>query len=310
MPYTNIHKTKYIYCISTIDYLLKIEYIFSVNNEKTVLCVVRHVLKEPYLTIQSQGQEKTWIAEKFPFGFNLVHMHGKQSGKLLTMFDNFHENIRLKHSYVSKIFGILEDFFLYPMLSYIPSLSVSKKMNSRYPVFQINFFDIYLTIRWKFFAIFDFFVYKTNYDYLLITTTNAYIRPESFMKLIENIPKNSVYTGAYAWPGAFFISGANIILSRDVVVELLNNRKIFKPSIIDDVELSNVLNKLGIQHFGKPLINVSSEFELESISSNLLLDNYHFRMKTIGNRLANETNLMRKMHSVVKELERNDVGDV
>jgi hypothetical protein len=281
-----------------------------VSNEKTVLCVVRHVLKEPYVTIQSKGQEKTWIAEKFPIGFNLVHMHGNESGKFLTMFDNFHENIRLKYSYVSKIIGILEDFFLYPILSYIPNLSISKKMNSRYPVFQIKFFDIYLTIRWKFFAIFDYFINQTSYDYLFITTTNAYIRPKSLMKLIENIPKNSIYTGAYTWPGAFFISGANIILSRDVVVKLLNNRRIFRPSIIDDVELSNVLNKLGIKHFGKPLINLSSELELEAISKNLLLDNYHFRMKTIGNRLDSEADLMRKMHSVVKELERNGVSDV
>jgi hypothetical protein len=274
-------------------------------NSKSVLCVIRHVVKEPYITIQSKGQESTWLTERLPTGFEVIHFHGKPAGKILSIFDRIHEYIRLNHGYIIKFIGYVEDILLYPLLRYIPKTSSSNLLTSNYPVLLVNFPDIYLTIRWKFFTIFDHFVRNTHHDFLFITTTNAYIIPLNLMKYLESIPKSRVYTGAYTWPNSFFISGANIILSRDVVEKLLESMKYFRASVIDDVELSNVLKQLGISHFGKPLISISSNLELQSISRKIIDENFHFRMKTVGHREVNEVELMQQMHERVKNLREN-----
>lgn len=269
--------------------------------EKTVLCVVRHVLEEPYKTILSKGQESTWLSEKLPEGFEVVHFHGKPPGKFVSFLDKVHEYLRLNHGYTIKLIGYIEDILLYPLFQFIPKISKSNLVMSNKPAYIINFPDTYLTIRWKFFAIFDYFVRNTQYDFLFITTTNAYIIPINLMKFLDTIPKYGIYTGAYPWPNSFFISGSNIILSRDVVKKLLENRRIFRASIIDDVELSYVLKKLGVSHFGKPLISISNTLELMSTSQKIINENFHFRMKTYGKREINEVHLMKQMHKRVSE---------
>jgi hypothetical protein len=274
-----------------------------VSNNLSVLCVVRHVVKEPYISIQEHGQERTWLCNQFPENFEAIHIHGRKPNMFLNLIDKYHENIRLNYGYLAKILGFIEDFLMFPLLNFIPTTSPSTELKSMHKVIQVNFPDIYLTIRWKFFAIFDYFISNTNHNFIFITTTNAYVRPYALMNLLKNIPHENIYTGAYTWPGSTFISGANIILSRDVVQKLLANRNIFRPSIIDDVELSNVLNKLSIPHFGTPLVSIATKEELKSISNDKLSENYHFRMKTSGNRILNEVSLMNLIHLRIKGIE-------
>lgn len=270
-------------------------------TSKSVFCAIRHVPKEPYITIQSEGQESTWLAGEFPNGFEVVHFHGKPVGKFLGAFDKAHEYLRLNHGYTTKSISYIEDALLYSLFNYIPKISHSNLFTSIRPVFKINFPDIYLTLRWKNFAIFDYFVRNTQHDFLYIIATNAYVIPINLMKYLNSIPKNRVYTGAYSWPNSFFISGTSLILSRDVVENLLENKKLFRASEIDDVELSYVLKKLGISHFGIPLVSISNPLELQSVSRKVINNNFHFRMKTNGQRAINEVQLMKEMHKKVNE---------
>ena len=279
------------------------EYSLKVIQTASVLCVLRHVVREPFISIIECGQEHTWLNNQFPKNFEVIQIHGQRPTAFLNFFDKCHENIRLNHGYVAKILGFVENLLLFPLLKFIPTTSTSNELKSLHKVIQVNFPDIYLTIRWKNFAIFDYFISKTKHDFLFITAANAYVRPQTLMNLLNRIPKKNIYTGAYTWPGSFFISGGNLILSRDVVQKLLNNRNIFRPSVIDDVELSNVLNKMSIPHFGIPLISISTEEELDSTSDKVLLDNYHFRMKTTGNRAIKEVSLMNLIHSRFKRIE-------
>lgn len=46
------------------------------NEDSKVLCAISHGLYEPWLQILREGQQKTWLDQEFPDGFNLIHFHG------------------------------------------------------------------------------------------------------------------------------------------------------------------------------------------------------------------------------------------
>ena len=272
------------------------------EDSKKVLCVIRHVIRKPYLTIHSEGQEKTWLADPIPDNCSIIHVFGNPPGRFTNFLDNLHETIRLKYGRFSKLLRIFEDFITSPLLSYVPKASLTKAINSRFPAVQIHFLDTYLTIRWKFIGLFAYFINNTDADYIFITTTNGYVRLKTLMGFTAKLPQNNVYTGAYTWEGSHFVSGCNIILSRDVVLKLLNNKRLFRAGTIDDVELARVLGQIGIRHFGHPLINISTYSELSQLSNKTLIENYHFRMKSGPISDRSDVILMHQLHDRYREL--------
>lgn len=267
---------------------------------ENVLFIVLTNSKEPYLSIRKYGQEKTWVKDIIHKNLEIVYVSGNQFGKIGEVFDNLREHIRLKHGYLSKILGLIENILLYPFFNFIPNFKLIPVRDAKIVDLKVNFPDFYLTLRWKLLVIFDYFVRDTQKDFILITTTSSFISVEVLLKELEIMPKNNLYSGSFTWPGAKFISGSNRLISRDVAIKILQNQKLWRIDTIEDVELGRILNNLGIKPTGKSLLSISSLQEVKLLSSEILNSNYHFRLKSGTKYERLDVELMHALYSRIK----------
>jgi hypothetical protein len=194
----------------------------------------------------------------------------------------------------------------FPLRNHIPKQTISRRLKLTHPVIEINFIDIYSTMKWKDLAILEYFYKHSSSNYLFMTTTSSYVRPAKLIEKLTELPKNELYAGAVAYSGADFAAGNNRLLSRDVVKRILEMRRWLDCGVIEDVALGNLCRILGFSLIELPKINISSLEELNQISDIDLESNFHFRLKsgTIGKR--NDTQLMIELH---KRFEVIDGGE-
>jgi hypothetical protein len=268
-----------------------------------VLCAITHALREPWVEILTEGQEKTWLTDFRPDGLTILHFHGTPVNKAVQYLDDLHEKIRLNHPYTSMALRSLEQILSKPWLEFIPNYIDSRLLRTTDRSLHIIFPDTYLTYRWKILGLFKYFIEQTADDYLFITTSSSYIRVAKLMEYVGELPKADVYDGGFAWTNAPFISGSNRILSRDVVSRLVQSRKAWRPGVIEDVELGNMVNKLGVNRSGKPLISIDSSESLIGTSDSLLSQNYHFRMKSGALQNRYDVSMMDQIHRRFKILD-------
>lgn len=274
------------------------------NSKKPakVLCAISHGLYEPWLSILKEGQLQTWLTEEFPDNFEVLHYHATPVRRLFQKMDRLHEKIRWKNRYLASILCLVDNFILAPLLSYIPKSQDSRLLTSVENVIHIKFPDTYLTYRWKFLSLLKYFVYKTNADFLFVTSTASYVQPELVLKFVNEIPDNSTYAGAEPYEGAGFISGSNRIISREIALQVLETRNKWKPGIIEDVEITRLIMENGNQLMTFPIANIDSMTNLLETSDTFIKDTYHFRLKSVSGAKRNDVIIMKSLHERVLRL--------
>jgi len=269
----------------------------------TVFCSITHGLYNPWIEILHSGQVPTWLTyEKVP-GFNIRHYHGIPGKNVVIAFDKLHERIRWTNRWIAKPLNICDEFLGIPFRNFIPSQKTSDRLNLQDPVTQINFIDIYATMKWKDMAIFQNFLENSSSDFLFMTTTSSYVRPAKLIEVISKFPKSGIYAGAVAYPGANFAAGNNRLFSRDVVKKILEARRDLSCGTIEDLAIGKLCEKLGFKLIELPKINITSLRELEEISDEQISENFHFRLKsgTINNR--DDVTIMHELHRRVRAID-------
>ena len=249
------------------------------NDNNKIMVVVTHGLYEPWLSILRDGQEKTWLKQQVPDNIKIYHFHSTPIGKIGQNLDRLHERIRWKNRYTALALRFFDRTIMFPYKSFIPYSSPSKLLNSIPNALHINFPDSYMHMKWKDLAIIKYFVEKTSCDYLFFTTTSSYVNLNRLKLEVEILPKNDVYAGARAYAGANFAAGNNRLISRDVAIKILENRKEMDVGTIEDVAIGNLMKLLNVKFIELPSLNINSISHLSSISDLELLQNFHFRMK-------------------------------
>jgi hypothetical protein len=272
------------------------------SSSRTVLCAISHGLYEPWISILHDGQEKTWLRDTRPKGLEIVHFHGTPLGKIGIMLDKWHERIRWSTRSKATLLKVLDYLLTLPFMFYQARYSLSKELLMSDRAIHTHFPDCYLTYRWKELALFRFFLNETSCDYLFLTSSSSYVRVDKLMEYVSTLPSGGVYSGAAPYESAEFISGANRILSRDVVEEVVKNQSKFSPVIIEDVALGVLIAKLGFSRSSFPISNISSLDELLEADLETLKSSYHFRLKsgTLENR--NDVEIMQRLHSMFREV--------
>ena len=270
-------------------------------KKSQLICVILTTQRNPYFEIRSLGQEKTWAQAKYSLGTEIFYAHGNMYGSIGKLFDNFREYIRLKHGYTSKLLGLFERIIFFPFMNYLPKYKIIEK-DSKAADLQIQMPDFYITLRWKLLVILNYFINETDKDYILITTTSSYIRFDILIKYLSKLPKYNLYYGSLPWAGAKFISGSNRLISRDVAKKILINRKAWRPDIIEDVEMGNLLQSIGIHPLGTPLVNINSMAQVSSVPSKVLNENYHFRLKSGSRKDRLDIQIMNSLHGRITKL--------
>lgn len=271
-------------------------------TEKKLLISVAHCLNEPWLSIFSEGSRATWLNTKMPSNFQLIHFHGLKLSKFWNSWDVLHEKIRWKNRWVAAPLRWFDQVLALPFLSTIPSVKPSKLLETFNLSLEINCKDTYQFLRWKDIAILDYFVNRTNADFLFMTTNNSYVNFDKLSYLLRSLPSDSFYGGVVAYEGARFAAGNNRFLSRDVAELILRNRRKFPAGEIEDVAMGKIVTKLGFSF--KPLnsLVLQSLHDLEVASDEDLLRNYHFRVKSGSLTSRNDVSIMLKLHSRLKGL--------
>jgi hypothetical protein len=275
---------------------------------KKVLCAVSHGLYEPWISILKEGQEKTWLNSTWPQGFELIHFHGTPLNKFGVFLDRLHEKIRWSGRRKASLLKVLDFIIIYPFMLYKAKYSESKLLFTKDFALHIHFPDSYLTYRWKELGLFSYFLEKTDADYLFITSTSSYVNVAKFMEYLNKLPESSVYAGGTPYENAEFISGSNRILSRDLVKRVNDNSFRFNPFIIEDVALGKLVGELGVQRITFPLRNISTIEDLDNLSYNDLLSNYHFRLKSGPLKARDDVKIMLKLHKLLQRDEEENDG--
>lgn len=268
----------------------------------TVLCAISHGLYEPWISILRDGQEKTWLLDSRPQGFDLIHFHGTPLNTLGVRLDAWHERVRWSTRPKAQLLKLFDYVLTVPFMKYRANYSDSELLSAKDPAIHIHFLDSYLTYRWKELSLFRYFIEETDSQYLFITSSSSYVRISKLMEYLSRLPIHGVYAGASPYEHAEFISGSNRILSRDVVKTVLENSRLFNPTIIEDVALGNLIERLGFPRISFPITNIASIDELQSITTKTLDDSYHFRLKSGSLQNRGDVEIMHQLHTKIKEM--------
>ncbi len=272
-------------------------------TKQKVLISVAHSLKEPWFSIFRDGSAVTWIETELPHGFDLVHFHGLKLSRFWTSWDSWHEKIRWTNRWVAAPLRWFDLLLGFPFLNYIPPVDTSSELTTKNLSLRVKCKDVYQFLRWKDLAVLEYFVNQTSADYLFMTTNNSYVNFNKLNSLIETLPSLSFYGGVKAYEGATFAAGNNRILSRDVAIAILKNRRSFSSGYIEDVAMGVLATKLGFKFQELRSLVVGSLAQLDETSDNDLSSNFHFRVKSGSITSRNDVEIMLKLHKRLLVLE-------
>lgn len=156
---------------------------------------------------------------------------------------------------------------------------------------------------------------KYNPDYIIRTNVSSYWNLSALRNLLATLPITGVYAGVTGdafgrltglLKNARYVSGAGMILSRDVCQEMISNREKFDVTWIDDLSIGRTLAKLKIRSSELNRIDLRHVWEINQLTSSTLSSNVHFRCKSLhrvdGLEIRRDVNVMRHLHSVIERL--------
>ncbi len=266
-----------------------------------VLIALFHGLYEPWLDILHQGQAKTWIQLSRPSEIQVVNFHSTKLGVLGWKFDRLHEYLRWKNKWFAFVLQFFDRIVGLPLVFFVPSYSKSNKLITTDPAVHIHFPDSYQFMRWKDLSVLNYFVTETKADFIFMSTTSSYLLPQKLLEIIQSLPRESVYAGVNPYEGANFAAGNNRLISRDVAELILKKRYKFDPGIIEDRAMGEMLTRLKIEFKPLPSLHLTSEDQLDEISSSELMRHFHVRVKSGLFQKRNDVALMQAVHRRVLE---------
>lgn len=278
----------------------------SRGSPSRLLIVIGQVLSEPWLSITREGQFPTWIQTARDRGIPVRHSHGKRSGLAIRALDRCHEWIRWRgigRSLVPRMDAAVGSRFL----DRTPAVQVGQFVDPHEVSWQQNLVDVYALQRWKVVGSLTQAL-REDFTHVYFTTASSYVRIDELECVVESLPAEGLYAGTRhvdAISGCEFASGANRMLSRDVVELVLGNTHIYRNDVMEDVGLGRVVTELGVPLVELPSLNVSSEKELDHLTDAQLLDNFHFRMTSGPRHARRDAYLMRRLHARVLTLSQS-----
>ena len=271
-------------------------------TQVSILCAITHGLYAPWNEILEDGQSRTWLSNAMPENFQVVHFHAPPLNRVGVWLDSRHEALRWTNRYIADVQRRIDNLVLKPLNSYMPTYKRSEFLFLDQNSVQINFMDSYLTMKWKDLGILQYFLSETASDFLFMTTTSSYIRPNKLIEIVNSFDERVDYAGAIHYEGANFAAGNNRLISRELAQALIQNRQKWDPGTIEDVALGNLARELGYKLMQLPHMNISSVGQLRKISDVDLINNFHFRLKFYDGTERGDTLLMHLLHSRLTNL--------
>ena len=103
-----------------------------------------------------------------------------------------------------------------------------------------------------------------------------------------------------------YVSGAGMILSRDVYSEMILNRKKFDLECIDDLSIGRTLSGIKIKPMELNRIDLRHTWDINQIAPDIMKSNFHYRCKSVhrfGTReFRRDVPIMRHLHTTLEKM--------
>ena len=252
---------------------------------------------EPWKGIFESGQMKTWMAN-CPKEIQIVNLYGRKPSWFLKKVDQTHEFLRLRpwgNGITNRIDGVISQF-----LNKRPIPEYQIKSNDQLSRIDAKVSSMYLTQVIREFSLFKYFLDSTNAKFLYTTNTSSYVNLENLLNAINTFPLSKVNGGSEVKFSDFiFYSGANRILSRDVVTILVENFKNLDYRFLNDVAIGDLLFKYHFQHVDISSMTFANIEEIQGTDPEIIKKTVHFRLKSGSMHKRNDPELMHLIHKII-----------
>ena len=263
-------------------------------NSSSLIVGILQVSVNPWKKIYLYGQKPTWIAQ-CPPNIQIINLFGNPPGKISRRFDIVHEKLRWSPTLQGPIHRI--DSLVGNFLRKKINLEVMVKKDDYLIELFVNFPSTHLTLPNVELALFKYFIEETDAEFLYMTNTSSYVNLENLNSLIKDFPKSKVYGGSMQnFAKIPYASGANRIVSRDLVKVLIENFNTWDYQFVEDVSMGKILINESYIKKEIPSITVRNPSEIKILNENQLRNTAHFRMKSGSLKSRNDAELMKLLH--------------
>ena len=270
-------------------------------SEPRVLCAIQHTELEPWITLQRDGQAQTWLASPLPEQMSVVYFVGRPLTQAVRYVEVRHEQLRW--SRFGKAVIPLDRTLTFPWRRSVPS-TAHVDHRGDVDIVHLNVPDMFPLLQWKYLGAYRYFLNETDCDFLYTTTTGSYVRPDKLAGLLVDVPQTGLYAGSIIDAGQRrFISGANRLLSRDVVSFLVLQASKWDRGRIEDLAQGILMESVGVDFYPLPTLNLTSIDDLTGLSDAELRATHHVRIKSPRNREVSDLQIMHALHARVTGLD-------
>lgn len=270
----------------------------------TVMIVIGQVQVDPWLSITRDGQFATWLRDSLPENVVVRHSFARPPGPVLSRLDRWHEWLRWNGRGRS-IVPAIDAFVAKRWLDSSQKVNPTTFLKPESIGWSQEMPDVYALQRWKVLGSLNMAM-KEEFDYVYFTTASSYLRPGLLVDFVQDLPTTGVYAGTPmvdSVSAVTFASGASRVMSRDVVLQVIENKKNYVNDVMEDVGLGRLISELGVSLIEWPSVNVDSFEALASLSDHDIQSNFHFRMRSGTNQARQDIPLMLALHERVRALE-------
>jgi hypothetical protein len=228
------------------------------QDPKVMLMVVSAGI-DPWLEIEQRGQmriildnsnkiqEHVWISGNPNFKHNWLHILLLGIGKLRMW--HFPGKGRIFSLVRTLSLWLLKGFPTRLFMQFLfPSVYTPRNHSSNGNRVVMNLPISLFLSGYRTLGNFEWALANSQFDYLVRITSNCLINDTQLYGFIRSLPKTRVFAGRLS-PSGDFVSGAAMLLSRDVVEELVENRKKLALDKYEDVAIGHLVKENNIADF-------------------------------------------------------------
>jgi hypothetical protein len=260
----------------------------------TYLVIIGHALYSPWLEILLEGQLQTWVKAEDD---RILHAHGKTVGRYLHQADEKYWQLKWSKKW-GRLVYILERMFL-PLLNKKSASVTISQSSYGFKSLTVDMPDLNLMMNRKSLAVFNFAA-NSNYDFVVITTSSSYLNLKNLEEALGALPRKNLVAGRILEQHAIkFPSGSFRIFTPDVLKCAIEIRALYKYWVPEDLALGQLLQNLDLVFVDLPSIDVPTIDVLNSLDSERISKNIHFRLKNEIDGVRTDVETMRALHKII-----------
>jgi len=245
---------------------------------------IMHVTKDPWLSIAKDGQIPGWEQSNYK-NFSVIYFFGV-SNSITSGINSVIENLRwVRGRYASYAISYFLMFSLRPWLNSLPKNKLVGKDRSKIhaAALRVKIPELTATMRWKKLSFLNYFLEKTDAEYVIISTSSSLINFKPIVEFIINTTDidEAIYAGRiHTSYDCDFTSGSFTLMNRRSASLLLESRKLIPVHVMDDIGFGTAFKKIGLTPKKIESVDFDSMIQLEKVSREELGRIAHFRFKS------------------------------